>query len=47
MTRLRIEEPDASSASAIVIETTSGVQPIGTGLPFDQPDRTCGVHWTI
>ena len=45
VTRLRIEEPDASSASAVVIETTSGVQPIGKGLPFDQPDRTCGVHW--
>jgi len=44
-TRLRLEEPDASSASFIVLETSSGERPVGEGAPFEQPPRACGVDW--
>ena len=45
-TRLRLEEPDASSASFVVLETSSGERPVGEGTPLQPPARACGVVWT-
>jgi hypothetical protein len=45
VTRLRLAEPDASSATFVVVETASTSQAIEVGLPFETPTRTCGVRW--
>lgn len=44
-TRLRLVEPDASSATFAVLETTSTDRPVDSPLPFETPSRTCGVDW--
>jgi hypothetical protein len=46
LTRLRLVE-DPSSASFEVVSTSSEDRPIDAELPFEQPDRACGVDWTI
>jgi hypothetical protein len=30
-----------------VVSTSSEDRPIDAELPFEQPDRACGVDWTI
>ena len=44
-TRVRLVEPDASSATFVVLETTSTDRPVDAPLPFETPNRTCGVDW--
>jgi hypothetical protein len=46
LTRLRLVE-DPSSASFEVVSTSSEDRPIDAELPFEQPDRACGVDWTL
>jgi hypothetical protein len=43
--RLRLVEPDASSATFVVLENSSADRPVDTPLPFETPSRTCGVNF--
>lgn len=45
LSRLRLVEPDASTSTFGVVETTSTDRPVDSPLPFETPSRTCGVDW--
>jgi len=47
LTTLRLDEPDASGASVVVVSTSSREVPVAEPLPFSTPTETCGVIWEL